>query len=465
MNRPSIKDVPPELRGLYDQVLAAAELHPEFAKLLAERFGRRSARTRDPVARAGPGRSRRRRPAGILDPFALLTEGEDLLRSQLATLSLDQLKDIVAEHGMDSAKLAMKWKKPERVAEFIVTTVRSRLAKGAAFRSRDDVRGQRADAHQAPTPTRRYMALLAQLAKPSQPSRTDAIQDALRESFESAAPLIADVDNQVNIRSSPDGQTIPAGMAVAAAVSEEFLSVGLAAVKHDDLRLCTEWLDALMLQTQTSTDVRTDREHWIVAPAAMLAAYGAGALAWYRRRFHAVRAVVDASLEMRTAWIHQRVLGDKASRVVPWTVETLSSSQVIRQADSVVVSQLEDCIFTVAGLVALRELVDMPDAELQQRLRGGPHDLPTDAWPGLYFPTAQWTSNLAGLFRSNSNIEHEVSHAVFRMAPNTFRDECRRVTPALARSIHRVAHGERRNVHWALGSVGAGWKEWCGGVA
>ena len=57
-------------------------------------------------------------------------------------LDTEQLKDIVAEHGMDTAKLAMKWKSSERLIEFIVSTVEARADKGRAFRgsSRADTR-------------------------------------------------------------------------------------------------------------------------------------------------------------------------------------------------------------------------------------------------------------------------------------------------------------------------------------
>jgi len=72
----------------------------------------------------------------VLDPFAVFSEsGEDGLRGRLGELSLDQLRDIVAEHGMDSDRLAMRWKDPMRVIDRIVERVASRRAKGSAFRA------------------------------------------------------------------------------------------------------------------------------------------------------------------------------------------------------------------------------------------------------------------------------------------------------------------------------------------
>jgi hypothetical protein len=89
--------------------------------------------------RASPAVRRHRRPAGVIDPMRLMSsEGEPALRQRLAGLDVEELKDIVAEHGMDTTKLAMKWRKPERLVALIVTTVRDRLSKGSAFRSPRD---------------------------------------------------------------------------------------------------------------------------------------------------------------------------------------------------------------------------------------------------------------------------------------------------------------------------------------
>lgn len=80
-------------------------------------------------------RGSNRRAPGAIDPFAAYAEGgEPALREALQRLDLDQLRDIVAEHGMDNDRLAMKWKDAQRVIDRIVERVVARSAKGSAFR-------------------------------------------------------------------------------------------------------------------------------------------------------------------------------------------------------------------------------------------------------------------------------------------------------------------------------------------
>ncbi len=79
-------------------------------------------------------RTGRRAPAK-LDPFKILAEsGEHALIAQLADLELEELRDIVAQFGMDSRRLVMKWKDVQRVREHVVATTAQRSRKGDAFR-------------------------------------------------------------------------------------------------------------------------------------------------------------------------------------------------------------------------------------------------------------------------------------------------------------------------------------------
>ena len=116
------------LRALFAEIVKEAESNPESAERIAAII--------EPGDTPRPKKSHRRAP-GVFDPFEVFEQGEDALRSRLEELEIEQLKDIVAEHGMDRSKLAMKWKTKDRFFDLIVTTVANRSRKGHAFRDMD----------------------------------------------------------------------------------------------------------------------------------------------------------------------------------------------------------------------------------------------------------------------------------------------------------------------------------------
>lgn len=83
-------------------------------------------------------RGKNRRAPAALDPVQVARNGEPTLRSALEKLSLEQLRDIVAEYGMDPGRLVMKWNTPERVIDRIVEMSIARAHKGNAFRKPTD---------------------------------------------------------------------------------------------------------------------------------------------------------------------------------------------------------------------------------------------------------------------------------------------------------------------------------------
>jgi hypothetical protein len=107
---------------LLEKVVAEAVRDPEFGRAL-----------RRALDEAVPKR-RRRRAQPAIDPFASYDQGgEPAVRRALEPLDVEQLKDIIAHHQMDRAKLAMKWQTPERLIDLIVAQTMSRAHKGEAF--------------------------------------------------------------------------------------------------------------------------------------------------------------------------------------------------------------------------------------------------------------------------------------------------------------------------------------------
>jgi hypothetical protein len=123
------------LANLARVVADEADKNPDFARRVAEAIGLESAAGNNLPAAGLPSRPKNKRAAAVLDPVALARQGELALRQALRILTVDQLRDIVAEYGMDTGKLVLKWKTPEKIIDRIVEISMPRSQKGDAFRS------------------------------------------------------------------------------------------------------------------------------------------------------------------------------------------------------------------------------------------------------------------------------------------------------------------------------------------
>lgn len=130
------------LSRLMRVVIEEAERNPDFEAALHDALdsstpGKRTqlkAEALGPLADHEAKRGKNRRPPAVLDPVQVVRDGEATLRRALEMLSLEQLRDIVAEYGMDPGRLVMKWNTPERVIDRIVEMSVARAHKGSAFR-------------------------------------------------------------------------------------------------------------------------------------------------------------------------------------------------------------------------------------------------------------------------------------------------------------------------------------------
>lgn len=134
------------LKALLDVVLAEMRANPSFAEKVEAILDPPPRDTATPGAeprrhdaRAAPadGAAKRgnRRAASLVDPLTAIQSGQQHLRNQLEPLTLEQLRDVLADYRMDPSKLAMKWKDRERVIDHIVATAVERGQKGDAFRA------------------------------------------------------------------------------------------------------------------------------------------------------------------------------------------------------------------------------------------------------------------------------------------------------------------------------------------
>ncbi len=122
------------LRRVFDEIVAEATSNDRFAARLLSAMDMTPSGGVNVNTIAASVRGRHRRQRAPIDPLALYEEGETTLLEALGGLNVEQLKDVIAEHGMDTNKLAMKWKSRERLESLIVTTTRDRITKGDAFR-------------------------------------------------------------------------------------------------------------------------------------------------------------------------------------------------------------------------------------------------------------------------------------------------------------------------------------------
>lgn len=116
-------------KGDLDAIADAVAIETGDADLARRIVGRLTAEIRGAPRRTG------RRSRAVLDPFEVYSkDGETGLRDALLKLDLEQLKDLVAQYGMDPNRLAMKWKTSTRLVDHIAIFVASRSKKGGAFR-------------------------------------------------------------------------------------------------------------------------------------------------------------------------------------------------------------------------------------------------------------------------------------------------------------------------------------------
>ena len=118
------------LQGLTKAIADEAEQNPEFARRIEVALGIDAPST--PSDRK-PKRGGNRRAPPLFDPIEAAHQGEQVLRQRLNGLDIEQLKDIIADYGMDTGKLVMKWKSPERIVDRIVEFSLSRSTKGDVF--------------------------------------------------------------------------------------------------------------------------------------------------------------------------------------------------------------------------------------------------------------------------------------------------------------------------------------------
>lgn len=122
-----------KLQAFFQAVIDEAESNEPFARKITEALYGESDSC-PPANEPNTKRRSNRRDPAVLDPVQMVMSGDTSLKERLEALSMKELKDIIADHGMDSSRLAMKWKDKNRLITLILDTAERRASKGDAFR-------------------------------------------------------------------------------------------------------------------------------------------------------------------------------------------------------------------------------------------------------------------------------------------------------------------------------------------
>lgn len=124
-----------KLLALARAIADECDRNAPFRKSVEEALGtKQRSENRTPTTASKAVSRPHRRAAAVLDPVSLAKSSEYELRRRLGELHIEQLKDIVAQYGMDPSKLVMKWKDSKRISDHIIETSMTRATKGDAFR-------------------------------------------------------------------------------------------------------------------------------------------------------------------------------------------------------------------------------------------------------------------------------------------------------------------------------------------
>ena len=129
------------LTKLFQVVAEEAARTPRFAKALATAFTVAPATSGQPVAAVAtqkppprkrvPTTKKVAREPGLFDPFVVLRDsGEKALEEQLHSLTLDQLRDIIAEQEIDTRSETGRKRNPKIIASWTVERVKALASKG-----------------------------------------------------------------------------------------------------------------------------------------------------------------------------------------------------------------------------------------------------------------------------------------------------------------------------------------------
>lgn len=117
------------LRGLADIVAAEAARNPGFSARVEQLL--------EPIPerpKSKPRKTGRRHEEAPPDVYAEWSaRGETDFRLWLRGQPISTIRAVISAHDLDATRRTVKWKEPEKLADYVAEHLRARLSRGAAF--------------------------------------------------------------------------------------------------------------------------------------------------------------------------------------------------------------------------------------------------------------------------------------------------------------------------------------------
>jgi hypothetical protein len=288
--------------------------------------------------------------------------------------------------------------------------------------------------------------------------RRDGVRAAITESRRVVDALVAELAVPGAKPTARDEMT-----RVAAEAAEGLMAVGLPLMAAGEPEGFERWLDDIVAPLLPDGTGGASAASNVKRAACVLAFYGVAAAAWSRERLAFLGTMLKKYDKHASAFIHLRVLDGSSIASWEWITRTVKGSNVLRRAEPELERDLDEGLVLVAGLGALVSLLDTSPEGLTAAVpeQG---DLSVVFFPAFAPQACQWVESLPALFTHTPAVERAVAHELFGLTAEGLRENCRRITPKLARILGWTASQLGRATTWIEEIPrGGAWSRWCGG--
>ncbi len=308
------------------------------------------------------------------------------------------------------------------------------------------------------TPVERFEQFTHTLTVASGLPRKDGVRNAITESRQVVDALVAEL-------AAPGGRPPPQDQMtrVSAEAAESLMAAGLPLVTAGESEGFERWLDDIVAPLGPDGTGGMAPASNVKRAASVLAFHGVAAAAWYGERLALLGMMLKKYDKHSSAFVYLRICNGEATATWEWIAKALKGSSVLSRAEPTLERDLDEALVLVAGLGALVSLLDTSPAALAAAVpeQG---DLDIVLFPAFAPQACLWVESLPALFTHAPAVERAVAQEVFGSTPEVLRENCKRITPRLARILGWTASQLGRATMWIEEIPrGGSWSKWCGG--